>query len=96
MRALHERPIGLCHDIRRALAHVSTKSVCEFVSGRLRYLFLHAKIRPLGRARVFACKESLGKSIPAEWCRTPFSNGEQPLAINVVRVSMYFELFFAL
>ena len=42
MRALHERPIGLCHDIRRALARVSAKSVCEFVSGRLGYLFLHA------------------------------------------------------
>ena len=96
MRALHEGLIGLCHDIRRVLARVSTKSVCEFVSGRLRYRFLHAKIRPLGRARVFACKESLGKSISAEWCRTPFSNGEQPLAINVVRVSMYFELFVAL
>ena len=46
--------------------------------------------------RVFACKESLGKSIPAEWCRTPFSKGEQSLAINLVRVSMYFELFVAL
>ena len=42
LRALHERPIGLCHDIRRALARVSAKSVCEFVSGRLGYLFLHA------------------------------------------------------
>ena len=51
---------------------------------------------PLGRTRVFACKESLGKSIPSEWCCTRFSSGEQPLAINVVRVSMYFEIFFAL
>ena len=51
---------------------------------------------PLGHARVFACKESLGKSIPSEWCCTRFSNGEQLLAINVVRVSMYFEIFFAL
>ena len=51
---------------------------------------------PLGRTRVFARKESLGKSIPSEWCCARFSNGEQLLAINVVRVSMYFEIFFAL
>ena len=51
---------------------------------------------PLGRTRVFARKESLGKSNPSEWCCTRFSNGEQLLAINVVRVSMYFEIFFAL
>ena len=51
---------------------------------------------PLGRTRAFARKESLGKSNPSEWCCTRFSNGEQLLAINVVRVSMYFEIFFAL
>ena len=50
----------------------------------------------MGRTRVFACKESLGKSIPPWWCCMPFSNGKQPLAVNVVRVSMYFEIFFAL
>ena len=60
---------------------------------RLRNPFLQV---PLGRTRVFARKESLGKSNPSEWCCTRFSNGEQLLAINVVRVSMYFEIFFAL
>ena len=50
----------------------------------------------MGRARVFACKESLGKSIPSGWCCTPFSNGEQPLSVTVVGVSMHFEMSFAL
>ena len=35
--------IGLCHDIRRALARVSTKPVCESVSERLRSARLHAE-----------------------------------------------------
>ena len=35
--------IGLCHDIRRALARVSTKPVCESVSERLRSAFPHAE-----------------------------------------------------
>ena len=51
---------------------------------------------PLGHARVFACKESLGKSIPPEWCCTPFSDADQPLSVNLVRISMYFGIFFAL
>ena len=50
----------------------------------------------MGRTRVFACKESLGKSIPSEWCCTPFSNGEQPLAVKRAWISINFERFNAL
>ena len=37
---------------------------------------------PVGRACVFASRESLGKTTPPGRCCTPFPSGEQPLAGN--------------
>ena len=73
--------IGFYHATRSDRVRGAVKAVCRFML--LRWRFRGPNV-PVGPARVFASRESLGKSIPSEWCCTPFSNCGQPLSASGV------------